>query len=67
LIQAVVETLQFEAHKLANSVWSKEELPDQWKIQFTRRALKLTALIAEKYHGYTEFYAGFVHRVKSHI
>jgi hypothetical protein len=31
LIQAGGETLQSEIHKLINSIWSKEELPDQWK------------------------------------
>jgi hypothetical protein len=29
--QAVGETLRFEIHKLINSVWNKEEMPDQWK------------------------------------
>jgi hypothetical protein len=31
LIQAGGETLLSEIHKLINSVWNKEELPDQWK------------------------------------
>jgi hypothetical protein len=31
LIQAVGETLQSEIHKLNDSIWSKEELPDQRK------------------------------------
>jgi hypothetical protein len=31
LIQAGGETLQSEIHKFIHSVWSKEELPDQWK------------------------------------
>jgi hypothetical protein len=31
LIQAGGETLGFEIRKFINSVWSKEELPDQWK------------------------------------
>jgi hypothetical protein len=31
LIQAGSETLQSEIHKPINSVWNKEELPDQWK------------------------------------
>jgi hypothetical protein len=30
LIQAGGETLQSEIHKHINSIWSKEELPDQW-------------------------------------
>jgi hypothetical protein len=31
LIQAGGETLWSEIHKLSNSLWNKEELPDQWK------------------------------------
>jgi hypothetical protein len=31
LIQAGGETLCSEIHKLINSIWSKEELPDWWK------------------------------------
>jgi hypothetical protein len=31
LIQAGGEILLSEIHKLSNSVWNKEELPDQWK------------------------------------
>jgi hypothetical protein len=31
LIQAGGETLLFAIHKFINSVWNKEELPDQWK------------------------------------
>jgi hypothetical protein len=31
LIQAVGEMLLSENHKVINSVWNKEELPDQWK------------------------------------
>jgi hypothetical protein len=31
LIQAGGETLQSAIHKLFNSTWNKEELPDQWK------------------------------------
>jgi hypothetical protein len=31
MIQAGGEILQSENHKLINSIWSKEELPDQWK------------------------------------
>jgi hypothetical protein len=57
LIQAGGETLQFEIiHKLTNSSCSKEEFPDH---QFTRRAIKLTAVIIEDYHFYqlrTKFY-----------
>jgi hypothetical protein len=31
LIQASGETVQSQIHKFINSVWIKEELPDQWK------------------------------------
>jgi hypothetical protein len=31
LIQAGGETLWSEIHKLVNSIWNYEELPDQWK------------------------------------
>jgi hypothetical protein len=30
LIQAEGEALECEIHKLINSIWNKEELPDQW-------------------------------------
>jgi hypothetical protein len=31
LIEAGGETLWCEVYKLINSIWSKEELPEQWK------------------------------------
>jgi hypothetical protein len=31
LIQAGSEILRSKIHKLINSIWNKEELPDQWK------------------------------------
>jgi hypothetical protein len=31
LIQAGAEILRSKIHKLINSIWNKEELPDQWK------------------------------------
>jgi hypothetical protein len=31
MIQAGGETLHSEIHKVINAIWSKEELPDQWK------------------------------------
>jgi hypothetical protein len=31
LIQAGGEILMLELHKLINSVWNREEFPDQWK------------------------------------
>jgi hypothetical protein len=32
LIKAVGRTIHFEIHNLINSVWNKEELPEQWKL-----------------------------------
>jgi hypothetical protein len=29
--KARAETFRFEIHKLINSVWNEEELPDKWK------------------------------------
>jgi hypothetical protein len=49
LIGAGGEILLSAIHKLINSVWNKEELPDQWKCQFTRRVTKLTAVIIKEY------------------
>jgi hypothetical protein len=34
LMQAGGETLQPEIYKLINSIWNKEELPDQWTESF---------------------------------
>jgi hypothetical protein len=53
LIQAGDETLQSEIHKLVNSVWSEEELPNQCKmsiiVSIRRRAIKLAVVIIEEY------------------
>jgi hypothetical protein len=55
LIQAG-ETLLSVTHKLIDSIWNKEELPNQWKdsfiYQFTSRVAKLTAIIIAGYHCY---------------
>jgi hypothetical protein len=66
LIQAGGEILLSEIHKLMNSVWNNEELPDQWKesiiYQFTKRVIKLTVIIIVGYHCYqlhTKFYRIF--------
>jgi hypothetical protein len=44
LIQAGDETLLSAFHKLINSIWNKEELPDQWKesiiVPFTKNGDK---------------------------
>jgi hypothetical protein len=49
------ETLQSQIHKLINSIWNKEELPDQWKEYSTAsiyRGIQLTVVIIMKYHCY---------------
>jgi hypothetical protein len=54
-VPAEGETLQSEVHKLINSIWIKEELPEDWRAsvyQFTRRVIKLTSVIIEAYHCY---------------
>jgi hypothetical protein len=35
LVQTGVETLRTESHKITKAIWSKEELPDQWKESIT--------------------------------
>jgi hypothetical protein len=40
LIKAGGETLQPEVQKLINSIWSKKELPDQWKESITVQICK---------------------------
>jgi hypothetical protein len=40
MIETGGETLQSEIHKLVNSVWNIEELPDQWKESITVPAHK---------------------------
>jgi hypothetical protein len=50
LIEARCETLVSVIHELINSIWNKEELPDQ--CQFTKRTLKLTVRIILGYHCY---------------
>jgi hypothetical protein len=53
--QAGGETLLSEIHKLINSVWNKEELPDHWKepiLSVHKRVTKLTVIIIMGYHCY---------------
>jgi hypothetical protein len=53
LIQAGGEILLSATHKLIDSIWNKEELPDQ------RKLTKLTVIIIVGYHCYqlhTKFY-----------
>jgi hypothetical protein len=56
LIQAGGEMLLSAIHKLINSVWNKEELPDQWKdsiiVPIQKRMIKLTVIIIVGYHCY---------------
>jgi hypothetical protein len=61
-IQAGGEILRSEIHKIINSIWNKEELPDQWRslllYQFTRMII-LTVVTIVGYHFYqlrTKFY-----------
>jgi hypothetical protein len=63
LIQSEGKMLLSAIHKLINSAWNKEELPDQWKslllYQFTKRVTKLTVIIIVGHHCYqhhTKFY-----------
>jgi hypothetical protein len=66
LIQAVGETLHSEIHKLIKLIWTKEELPHQWKksivVPIHKKGAKQTAVIFEAYHCYqlhTKFYQTF--------
>jgi hypothetical protein len=66
LIQAGGETLWSEISIFVNSIWRKEELPEQGRrllfYQFTRRAIKMTVVIIEEHHCYqlhTKFYPIF--------
>jgi hypothetical protein len=63
LIQTGGEILLSEINKLINSVWNKEEFPDQWKesiiVPIQKRVIKLTVIIIVGYHCYqlhTKFY-----------
>jgi hypothetical protein len=63
LIQARGEMLLSVIHKLINSIWNKEELPDQWKesiiVPIQKRLTKLIVIIIVGYHCYqhhTKFY-----------
>ena len=63
LIKTGVITICSEIHKLINSIWNKEELPQDWKesiIYLSRgRAIKHTVVVIEAYHSsqlLTKFY-----------
>jgi hypothetical protein len=51
LIQAGGETLWSEIHKLINSIWNKEELPDQWKESIIVPIHKNDKTDCSNYHG----------------
>jgi hypothetical protein len=62
-IQAGGKTLRCEIHKLINSIWKREELPQQWKFLFIKRGTKLYVIIIEGYQCYqlhTKFYPIFL-------
>jgi hypothetical protein len=56
LILAGGKMLLSVIHKLINSIWNKEELPDQWKksiiVPILKRVTKLTVIIIVGYHCY---------------
>jgi ABC-type glycerol-3-phosphate transport system permease component len=56
LIQAEGEILLSKIHKLINSIWNKEKLPNQWKESIILRVqitvIKLTVVIIVGYHCY---------------
>jgi hypothetical protein len=52
LIQAGGEILVSAIHKLINSIWNKEELPDQWKEPTILPIQKIGGKAdGNKYHG----------------
>jgi hypothetical protein len=55
MIQAGGEILRSEIHQFINSIWSKVELPDQWKVliivPFYKKGDK-TVVIFVGYHCY---------------
>ena len=55
LIKAGCRTILYEIHKLINSIWNTEELPEEWKESISvhlsiRRAIKEIFVIIEAYH-----------------
>jgi hypothetical protein len=54
MIQVGGNTLRSQIHNLINSIWNKEQLPQQWKESinvFMKRVIKLTVLITDYYHS----------------
>ena len=56
MIQEGGRTRCSELHKFINSIWNKEEFPEQWKgsinVPFIRRVIKQTAVTVKLYHCY---------------
>jgi hypothetical protein len=54
LIKVGNRTIRCEIHKINNSIWNKEELPEEWKesiiVPIIRMVIKETVLIIEVYH-----------------
>jgi hypothetical protein len=73
LIQVGSETLVSEIHKLINSIWNKEELPDQWKESVivpvhkrgdktdcnTYCGVSLLSIVCLQYKGHRVFFVSF--------
>jgi hypothetical protein len=51
LIQAGGETLHSEIHKQINSIWNKEELPEQWKEPIIAPIYKVNKTDCSNYRG----------------
>jgi hypothetical protein len=51
LIQAGGETLQSDIYKHINSLWNKEELPDQWKESIIIPIYKKSEKLTSNYRG----------------
>ena len=54
LIKAEGKTIRCEIHKHVNSIWNKEELPEEWKesiiVVFIIREMKQSVVITEAYN-----------------
>ena len=55
LLKARCRTIHSEIHKLTNSIWNMEELPEEWKESIIlhlsiRRVMKQILVITETYH-----------------
>jgi hypothetical protein len=70
-IQAGGETMRSEIHELINSIWNKEELPDQWKesniVPIYKKGDKIMVVIIIKeyqcYQLYTTFFSNILLRL----